>query len=217
MPKPAVSPAPAGFASLIVADFPALFAEGKRKKFGRDKPPGFFAEFHGEFFTLLWRGSCDGFRAKDFHGRCDGHANTLTFIEDTAGNIFGGFAPVEWESRKYDAKASEAFGRHNCVKADPSLKSFLFTLKNPHNFPATKFALKAEEKHRAIVCRSDRGPHFRDICGSGNCNANTDSFPHGFGRAYANDTGQDPWTFFSASQGSGLFTVKEIEVFEMTA
>jgi GTPase SAR1 family protein len=27
---------------------------------------------------LLWRGSRDGFRSRDFHRRCDGHANTLT-------------------------------------------------------------------------------------------------------------------------------------------
>jgi hypothetical protein len=77
----ALSAAPAGFASLIVADFPVLFAELHRKR-----------------FALLWRGSRDGFRARDFHGRCDGHAPTLTLIQDTAGNIFGGFTPVEWES-----------------------------------------------------------------------------------------------------------------------
>jgi hypothetical protein len=35
-------------------------------------------------------------------------------------------------------------------KADHSLKSFVFTLKNPHNFPVRKFALKAEKKDRAI-------------------------------------------------------------------
>jgi hypothetical protein len=32
------------------------------------------------------------------------------------------------------------------MKADPSLKSFLFPLKNPHNSPARKTALKAEGK-----------------------------------------------------------------------
>jgi hypothetical protein len=60
-------------------------------------------------------------------------------ILDTDGNIFGGFTPVEWESR---------YGE----KADPSLMSFLFTLKNPHNVPARRFALKAEKKNKAISC-----------------------------------------------------------------
>jgi hypothetical protein len=32
----------------------------------------------------------------------------------------------------------------DCSEAGPSLKSFLFTLKNPHNFPLRKCALKNE-------------------------------------------------------------------------
>jgi hypothetical protein len=95
--------------SVIVSDFPAIFAE-----------------FRGKRFQILWRGGRDGFRGSDFHGRCDGHANTLTVILDTDGNIFGGFTPVEWDS-------SGPF------KADDSWKSFLFTLTNPHNVAARRF------------------------------------------------------------------------------
>jgi hypothetical protein len=76
---------PAPFASLIIADFPALFTE-----------------FRGKRFMLLWRGSRDGFGRRHFHRRCDGHANTFLLILDTAGNIFGGFTPVEWQSRECD-------------------------------------------------------------------------------------------------------------------
>jgi hypothetical protein len=75
-------------------------------------------------------GGRDGFKAEEFHRRCDGRANTLTAILDTEGNFFGGFAPVKWERN--------------------SLKSFLFTLKNLHNAPARRFALKAEKKDRAF-------------------------------------------------------------------
>jgi hypothetical protein len=127
-------PAPAGFASLIVADFPALFAE-----------------FGGKRFPLLWRGSRDGLGGRDFHGRCDGHANTLTFIEDADGNIFGSFTPVEWESPQWNGKSRS---EDNRCKPDPSLETFLFTLKNPQNFPARKFALKPEIKDEAIRCVS---------------------------------------------------------------
>jgi hypothetical protein len=74
------------FDSLIVADFPAMFAE-----------------FGGKRFALLWRGSRDGFTERDFHCRCDGRAPTLTLIQDTEGNIFRGFTPVEWESRTSNA------------------------------------------------------------------------------------------------------------------
>jgi hypothetical protein len=62
-------------------------------------------------------------------------------ILDTKGNIFGGFTPVEWESG-------------SDFKADDSLKSFIFTLKNPHNIPAKRFALKTVRKHRALYCDS---------------------------------------------------------------
>jgi hypothetical protein len=53
----------AGFASLIVADFPALFAEFLRKTFRR------------------------------FHKRCDGHANTLVLIRARRGIFSGASRP----------------------------------------------------------------------------------------------------------------------------
>jgi hypothetical protein len=74
--------------SVIVSDFPPLFDEFCHKK-----------------WSLLWRGSRDGFGVRDFHSRCDGHANTLTLIvtaaseEDVGGFVFGGFTPVPWDSK----------------------------------------------------------------------------------------------------------------------
>jgi hypothetical protein len=49
---------------------------------------------------------------------------------------------------------ASVFARSRGLHADASLKSFLFALKNPHNFPARKFALKAEQKDRAIFYNS---------------------------------------------------------------
>jgi hypothetical protein len=188
MPTPALG-------SAIVSDFPEIFAE-----------------FRGKHFSLLWRGGRDGFGGRDFHSRCDGHANTLTLIEDTKGNIFGGFTPLEWESREWNRKYGKESNRW---KADPSLKSFIFTLKNPHNVPARRFALKVEEKDRAMLCHSERGPRFgcgADIGVSNNCNANTESWT-ALGSSYTNDTGLDTYAVFT---GSKYFQVKEIEVFEIT-
>jgi hypothetical protein len=161
--------------------------------------PPLFEEFRGKRFVLLWRGSRDGFGARDFHGRCDGHASTLALILDTGGNVFGGFTPLQWES--------------GCkLKCDDSLKSFLFTLKNPHNTPARKFALKAENKEDAICCDSECGPYFADLYVSGNCSANTDSYTS-LGNAHANDTGLKGEIVFTGPQN---FQVREIEVFEIT-
>jgi hypothetical protein len=183
--------------SVIISDFPAIFADFREKR-----------------FSLLWRGSRDGFGVGDFHSRCDGHANTLTVILDTNGNIFGGFTPVEWAS---------------CggYRDDPSLKSFVFTLKNPHNVPARRFGLKTEFRHRAILCGVNWGPRFGcDIYVSNNCNAcnssNSAYFGYNwvvttlleYGGSYINDTGLDGKTVFT---GSPDFQVKEIEMFEVTA
>jgi hypothetical protein len=186
-------PPPSGWNSKIVSDFPELFVDFKQKQ-----------------FTLLWRGSRDGFSASDFHSRCDGHPNTLTVILDTEGNIFGGFTPVEWESLEWNGGHEN---ENNCLKADPSLKSFIFTLKNPHSFPARRFALKAEMKDGVIYCYSDCGPTWCDIGVGDNNNADNSSGAAGFGRVYTNDTGLDGSTFFT---GSERFRVKEIEVFEIT-
>jgi hypothetical protein len=123
-------------------------------------------------------------------------------ILDKEENIFGGFTPVEWESSK-KGKA----------KADPSEKSFLFTLKNPHNIPARRFALKAEEKDMAILCGSEYGPFFAEICIQHNCNTTDRNFVGFFGKRYTNDTGLPGETFFTNSK---CFRVKEIEVFEIT-
>jgi hypothetical protein len=67
----------AGWSSAIVPGFPKFFEDFKQKQ-----------------FTLLWRGSGDGFGVDDFHRRRDGHLNTQTMILDTDGNIFGGFTAV---------------------------------------------------------------------------------------------------------------------------
>jgi hypothetical protein len=159
--------------------------------------PGFaalFAEFRGRRFTLLWRGSRDGFGGRDFHHRCDGHANTLTLVQDTRGNIFGGFTPVEWES--LDWKNPYNFARPT-ARADVSLKSCLFTLKNPHSLQPRRFALRDEGKSSAIYCSPSLGPHFCDIAVWDNCNANARSYASAFGQRYNNDTELDGGTFFT--------------------
>jgi hypothetical protein len=181
-PKPAIP----SFDSVIISDFPEILAE-----------------LQGKQFCLLLRGNRDGFTAKEFHGRCDGHANTLTVILDTKGNIFGGFTPLKWESP-----------RKGEFKSDDSLKGFVFTLKNPHNLPAQRFSLKAERKNEAILCASGWGSCFGDdICISDKCNENTMSYTYNFGFCYTNDTGLDKKIVLTGSQ---RFKVDEIEVFEIT-
>jgi hypothetical protein len=82
-----------------------------------------FEAFRSKRFRLLWRGSRDGFTPYDFHSKCDGHASTITVIEDTTGAVFGGFTPVAPESSgQWNGKSN---GRDNCLKGDPSGMNFL--------------------------------------------------------------------------------------------
>lgn len=48
-------------------------------------------------WRLLYRASVDGFSAKNFHSKCDGHKPTLTLIRENCNNfIFGGFTSAAW-------------------------------------------------------------------------------------------------------------------------
>jgi hypothetical protein len=124
----AATPIPA-LGSTIISDFPEIFAE-----------------FRGKRFALLWRGGLNGFRGCNFHSRCVGRSNALTLIEETTGNSFGRFTPLEWESRDWNGKNRK---EHNRDKADANLKSF--------------------------ICDPKFGPYFRDIFVSDNPNGNTNS------------------------------------------
>jgi hypothetical protein len=151
---------------------------------------------------LLWRGSRDGFRAEDFHRLCDGRAPTLTLISDLNGNIFGGFTPIAWESPLWWKS-----------KSDPSGRSFIFTLKNPHNAPVKRFSLISRRTSTAIRVRPNFGPCFgeSDIVISDCCHTEP-SHTQGFGQTYENTSGIEGKLFFT---GSETFRVKEIEVFEL--
>jgi hypothetical protein len=154
--------------------------------------PALFADFGGKRFTLLWRGSRDGFRARDSPGRGDadpGHVGAY-FRGLHAGGV--------------GAKQLQLDGRSES-------ESFRFTLKNPHNLPARKFALKAEKRDRAAHRYPEWGPYFSDLHVFDNCHANSESYSS-LGDSYANDTGLDGRKVLKGSQ---FFTVKEIEVFEI--
>jgi hypothetical protein len=175
--------------------------------------PVIFANLEWKQCSLLWRGSRDGFGSKDFHRRCDDHANTLTVILDTKGNIFGGFTPLTWNSWVSNRRQPD---ESKYKKRDSNMKSFLFTLKNPHNIPPRRFALKFREKDQAISCYSERGPCFGygppdlmiyDECNTVHYNCTS------LGGTYINDTGLSNNIVFT---GSGGFQVEDIEVFKIT-
>jgi hypothetical protein len=161
--------------------------------------PDFLSDIGSLEWTLLYRGSRDGFQSSNFHGKCDGRSNTVTIILTVNDGIIGGFTPIAWNSR----------GNY---ETDHSGKSFVFTLKNARHSPPRKFALS--RLTQAIFCHSGSGPTFgsgHDIFIANECNATSENYTN-FGHSYVNDTGIDGKQVLL---GEYAFTVKEVEVFEI--
>jgi hypothetical protein len=106
---------------------------------------------------------------------------------------------VEWKS-----SARREDGGH--YKGDNTLRSFLFTPRNPGGLPLRKFAIP-----QSVVAR-DRA--FGNLCifGSDNSNASTDSYTYDFGRTHDSASGEWEEDFLTGAED---FIVKEIEVFEI--
>ncbi len=47
---------------------------------------------------MIYRGSDHGFKAVDFHNKCDDKGATLIIIKSEHQKIFGGFTNVQWKS-----------------------------------------------------------------------------------------------------------------------
>jgi len=151
-------------------------------------------------WSLLYRGTRDGFGAKDFHSKCDGHSNTLTiFKAKDRSYVFGGFSTVHWDS-------SDRY------KSDPN--AFLFSLSNKDNQPV-KIKVNPNQHKFAINCHSRYGPIFgNDIHVANNANTTMNSYSKlGF-------TYQHPEYEYNSNEadtflaGSFNFKLDEIEVFQ---
>jgi hypothetical protein len=102
--------------------------------------PDIFGVSQDQRLELLYRGSRDGFQSSAFHSRCNGHPTTISLILNKHGYIFGGYTPIAWSS------------------PDASLRSFIFTLKNPHNLAPRIF--KQKQAGYAIYHTNGSGPGF---------------------------------------------------------
>ena len=155
-----------------------------------------------KFWSLLYRGTRDGFGADDFHSTCDGHSNTLTIFKAKKSNyIFGGFTSVEWNS-------SSGF------KSDPN--AFIFSLTNKDNRPL-KIKVDPNEDEQAIFGNYDFGPSFgggHDIHVANKANKTMASYSN-LGKSYKHPQyayrSNEAETFLA---GSYQFRLDEIEVYQ---
>jgi hypothetical protein len=147
-------------------------------------------------WTLLYRGTRDGFGAANFHSKCDGHTNTLTLLKAHGTSyIFGGFTSINWDSS----------GQY---KSDPN--AFLFSLTNKDNRPCKIRQLNA---NCSIYCYSYYGPTFgggHDIRICNNANLTEGSYSQ-LGSSYQHP---QPSQGHSYLAGSFNFQLSEIEVYQ---
>ena len=149
---------------------------------------------------LLYQGSRDGWKASDFHAKCDNKGATITVIRSSDGFIFGGFSDKPWKSS----------GGVWCE----SDKAFLFSLKSPSNeVGMAKMRIKQNGCSNAIYHYYTLGPTFgggHDLRISNKPNNNSNSCSN-LGVTYELPSGQTD-TFLA---GSKNFKVSEIEVFQI--
>ena len=94
---------------------------------------------------LLYRGSRDGMEGDYFYNRCNDQGPTISLFKNEKGNIFGGYASIDWTSC-------------NSYKSAPD--SFIFTLTNIHGTEPTKFP--NSNTNKSIYDSSSDGPNFGD-------------------------------------------------------
>jgi hypothetical protein len=144
-------------------------------------------------WTLLYRGTRDGFGADDFHSKCDNHNNTLTIVKAHGTSyIFGGFTSINWESS-------------GVWKSDPN--AFLFSLTNKDNQPCKMRQINTQY---SILCNSAYGPTFGagfDIC---ICNTIAGSTLK-LGVSYEHPQPSQGQSYLA---GSNPFQLSEIEVYQ---
>ena len=160
-------------------------------------------DLNGRKWSLLYRGSRDGFRASDFHSRCDYKPNTLTIVKSTNGNIFGGFTSAQW-------KSIDSFEKDN--------SAFIFSLINQEN-KSLLFEQTSNGKSSIGLFR-EYGPLFGNIDGNdinifGCSNTNTTSYSN-LGNSYTHpDYPFGSERVKTILAGTHNFQVLEIEVFQL--
>jgi BTB/POZ domain-containing protein KCTD9 len=59
--------------------------------------------------NLIYKAKRDGFKAGDFHSRCDGKAPTICVIQSEHRKTFGGFTNLSWSSNGWIVGEEKSF------------------------------------------------------------------------------------------------------------
>ena len=168
-------------------------------------------------------GSRDGWKAEDFHSRCDRKGATLTLVKSEAGHVFGGFTCEPWMSRGGTCvRVCVSVCTHVCVSSGykPDPHAFLFTITNAAGLPPAK--VKATKKpDKAVGHDSDLLAAFGvgDLDIEPNAHTEADSYTD-WGDAYPLPPGAADKTFLVGGEvvdwrGQPHFKVAALEVFRV--
>ena len=201
---------------VINIDSEILKYDNKFKKYliqWLEKPNKNLTKENVKNIILLYRGSRDGFKASKFHEKCDNKGETLTIIKSDGDFIFGGYTEINWESTTWNGHV----GEKNNARRNGKGNEFVFTLKNPHNIPPSKFNMKQDWLNHSICCDVNLGPIFgcNDIRIENDCNTRRNSFSYydfNPGEYCFDDTTGKKRLLFT---GEKSYNVKEIEVFNV--
>ena len=149
-------------------------------------------------WQLIYRATRDGFDGKDFHAHCDGKSQTLSLIQSSNLNVFGGFCEHVWTSD---------------LRWITDEKAFIFSLVNKHTAP---IKMECIDQAKAILCHPNSGPIFGggyDFFIAENSNRNFRSHSNlgnGYKHPLYNYRSNGAKSFLA---GSFNFKTTEIEVF----
>jgi len=185
--------------------------EGSKKWFSGSKllKPKFHKWLHKltgqkKKWKLLYRASQDGFSASSFHTKCNNQGPTISIVESSNGNIFGGYHSVSWTSSNNYQNAPQNF--LFLIKAQKGVK-----LKLPCQMKANSNGSSYGSYDYYIYGPTWGGGH--DLCIYGDCNSNNSSYSN-LGHTF---TPPDGFTYGGNAKdllaGSYNFTVKEYEVY----
>jgi len=144
---------------------------------------------------LLYCASRDGWRAHDFHSRCDNKGATITVIKRTGGYVFGGYADASWNSNGANISSPSAF---------------LFSLHNPGGVGVVKMPVTVQYASHDLYGAAQFGPAFggsqlqvADTANINACQRNTQYFQ------------LPPNLSTSFLTGDRTFLASEVEVFNL--
>ena len=139
-------------------------------------------------FQMLYKGTLDGDTNEIFHKKCDNQGPTLSIIESTDGQKFGGYASKSWNI--------------NNKRDIPDSESFLFNINNKRKYCVSN------NKGLMGDCICDfGGGNFHELWIHDNYFTSEGGCDNGKGYNFTN---------YELSGGKNYFKIKELEIYKVT-